>query len=125
MEVSRGTIYLRGNTWTIGYTVGGRRMREAIGSNRQMAEAVLKKRIVECIENRHFSVRNTGRIPFSGVCGQLHGPMHLRSEVGQDRTDSCSVLAALLWKSAYRTDHYSRAPGLASAKTSVLSARER
>src|SRR5271169_5429141 len=65
MEVSRGTVYLRGTTWTVGYTVGGRRVREAIGSNRQMAEAVLKKRIVECIENRHFDRRNTGRIPFS------------------------------------------------------------
>lgn len=65
MEVSRGTIYLRGTTWTIGYTAGHRRIREAIGSNRQMAEAVLKKRIVEAIEDRHFDKRNTGRIPFS------------------------------------------------------------
>jgi integrase len=30
-----------------------------------MAEAVLKKRIVEAIEGRHFDRRNTGRIPFS------------------------------------------------------------
>src|SRR5579864_8617975 len=65
MQVSRGTVYIRRGTWTIGYTVGGRRMREAIGSNRQMAEAVLKKRIVEAIEDRHFDRRNTGRIPFS------------------------------------------------------------
>jgi integrase len=65
MEVSRGTVYLRGGTWTIGYTVGGRRVREAIGSNRQMAEQILKKRIVEAIEDRHFDKRNTGRIPFS------------------------------------------------------------
>jgi len=65
MEVSRGTVYLRGDTWTIGYTVGGHRVREAIGSNRRMAEAVLKKRIVEAIEDRHFDKRNTGRIPFS------------------------------------------------------------
>src|ERR1700690_2528861 len=65
MQVSRGTVYLRGGTYTIGYTVGGRRVREAIGSNRQMAEAVLKKRIVEAIEDRHFDKRNLGRIPFS------------------------------------------------------------
>jgi integrase len=32
-----------------------------------LAEAVLKKRIVECIENRHFNKRNTGRTPFSEV----------------------------------------------------------
>lgn len=65
MQVSRGTVYMRAGTWTIGYTVGGRRVREAIGANRQLAEAVLKKRIVEAIEDRHFDKRNTGRIPFS------------------------------------------------------------
>jgi integrase len=65
VQVSRGTVYLRGGTWTIGYTVGGRRVREAIGTNRQMAEAVLKKRIVQALEGRHFNVRNEGRIPFS------------------------------------------------------------
>ena len=65
MQVSRGTLYLRGRTWTIGYTVAGKRVREAIGTNRQMAEAMLKKRIVEAIEGRHFNVRKDGRIPFS------------------------------------------------------------
>jgi integrase len=56
---------LRSGTWTIGYTVGGHRVREAIGSNRQLAETVLKKRIVEAIEDRHFDRRNVGRVPFS------------------------------------------------------------
>ncbi len=65
MQVSRGTVYLRRGTWTIGYTVGGRRMREAIGSNRLIAEAVLKKRIVNAIEDRHFDKRNVGNLPFS------------------------------------------------------------
>lgn len=65
MQVSSGTVYCRGKTWTIGYTVGGHRVREAIGSNRQLAEAVLKKRIVEAIEDRHFNKRNVGRMPFS------------------------------------------------------------
>jgi integrase len=65
MQVSRGTVYLRGGVWTINYTVAGRRIREAVGGNRQMAEAVLKKRIVEAIEDRHFDKRNVGRVPFS------------------------------------------------------------
>jgi hypothetical protein len=65
LQVFRGTVYLRNRTWTIGYTVGGRRVREAIGTNHQMAEAVLKKRIVQALEGRHFNVRNEGRIPFS------------------------------------------------------------
>ena len=65
MQVSRGSVYLRGKTWTIGYVVAGKRVREGVGTNRQMAEVVLKKRIVEAIEGRHFNVRNEGRIPFS------------------------------------------------------------
>ena len=65
MQVSRGTVYLRGKSWTIGYSVGHVRFREAIGTNRQMAEAMLKKRIVEAIEGQHFNVRNEGRISFS------------------------------------------------------------
>lgn len=65
MQVSRGKVYLRGRTWTIGYTVVGKRVREAIGTNRQMAEAVLKKRIVQALEDRHFDKRNVGRVPFS------------------------------------------------------------
>jgi integrase len=65
MRVSRGSLYQRGATWVINYTVDHRRVRESIGTNRQMAEAVLKKRIVEAIEGRHFNVRNEGRIPFS------------------------------------------------------------
>ncbi len=65
MQVSRGSVYLRGRTWVINYTVGGRRVREAIGSNRQLAEAVLKKRVVEAVEDRYFDKRNVGRVPFS------------------------------------------------------------
>lgn len=40
-------------------------MREAIGTNRQMAAAVLMKRTIEAIEDRHFDKRNVGRVPFS------------------------------------------------------------
>jgi len=58
-------VYLRAGTWTIGYTVGGRRFREAIGSNRQLAEAVLKKRVINAIENRHFDVLTIGVMPFA------------------------------------------------------------
>jgi integrase len=65
MQVSRGSVYRRGEVWTINYTAGGRRVREAIGTNRLMAEAVLKKRVVEAIEDRHFDKRNVGRVPFS------------------------------------------------------------
>lgn len=65
MQVSRGSVYLRGKTWTINYTAGGRRVREAIGPSRKLAEMVLKKRVTEAIENRWFDKRNVGNTPFS------------------------------------------------------------
>jgi hypothetical protein len=46
------------------YTAGGKRVREAVGINRQLAEAVVKKRIVEAIEDRYFDKRNVGTMPF-------------------------------------------------------------
>ena len=65
MLVSRGTVYLRGKTWTIGYTVDGRRVREAIGASKKLAEMVLKKRVTEAIEGRWFQKRVVGNVPFS------------------------------------------------------------
>lgn len=65
MQVSQGSVYLRGATWTINYTVGGRRVREAIGPSKKLAEMVLKKRVTEAIENRWFDKRNVGFTPFS------------------------------------------------------------
>ena len=65
MVVSRGTVYLRGKTWTIGYTVNGRRVREAVGPNRRMAEMVLKKRATEAMERGYFNRRKLGRVPFT------------------------------------------------------------
>jgi hypothetical protein len=65
MSVSNGTIYLRRGTWTIGYTFDGRRVREAIGPSKKLAEMVLKKRVTEAIENRWFDKRNVGHTPFS------------------------------------------------------------
>jgi len=65
MQVSRGTLYLRGKTWVLNYTAGGRRVREAVGTNKKLAEMVLKKRVTEAIENRWFDKRNVGVTPFS------------------------------------------------------------
>jgi integrase len=65
MEVSRGSVYRRGETWTINYTVAGRRVREAIGPNKKLAEMVLSKRLTEAIENRWFDKRKVGVTPFS------------------------------------------------------------
>jgi len=65
VSASSGTVYLRGNTWTINYTVDGRRVREAIGGSKKLAEMVLKKRVTDAIENRWFHKRNIGLTPFA------------------------------------------------------------
>ena len=52
MGVSGGSVYLRGKTWVINYTMDGRRVREAVGTNKKLAEMVLKKRVTEAIEDR-------------------------------------------------------------------------
>src|SRR4029077_502818 len=64
MANGRGTVYMRAGQWTIGFTVNGTRVRETIGPNKHFAEMVLKKRMTETMENRYFSKRNLGRMPF-------------------------------------------------------------
>src|SRR6185312_17235535 len=65
MGNGNGTIYRRGNTWTIGFTVNGQRVREAIGSSKRMAEMVLSKRISDALQGMYFpQKRNLGRTPF-------------------------------------------------------------
>lgn len=61
----RGTVYLRGKTWTIGFTANGRRLREGIGPNKRMAEMVLAKRITAVMEGTYFPQKVVlGRMPF-------------------------------------------------------------
>jgi integrase len=65
MPNGHGSVYLRGNLWTIGFTINGRRVREGVSTNKRMAEMVLAKRMSEAIEGRYFNKRNVGRMPFS------------------------------------------------------------
>ena len=65
MQVSRGTVYLRGGPGRSAIPSAG-----AVFARRSVPIArwrrrCLRKRIVEAIEGRHFNVRNEGRIPFS------------------------------------------------------------
>src|SRR5438445_407119 len=64
MGNGKGSIYWRGNKWTIDFTINGRRVREGIGTNRHLAEMVLNKRMTEALENRYFNKRNVGRTSF-------------------------------------------------------------
>src|SRR6059058_4873556 len=61
-----GTIYRRGHSWCVGFTVNGRRVRETVGPNKKMAEKVLSLRMTQVLENRYFPVsRVLGRMPFA------------------------------------------------------------
>jgi len=65
MGNGNGVLYRRGKAWTIGFTVNGRRVREAIGPNKHVAEMVLKKRISDALQGMYFpQKRNLGRMPF-------------------------------------------------------------
>src|SRR5437667_1167611 len=61
-----GTIYRRGQSWCVGFTVNGRRVRETVGPNKKIAERVLSLRMTQVLENRYFPPnRALGRMPFN------------------------------------------------------------
>ena len=57
MRIICGTVYRRGKLWTINYTVNGKRIREAIRTDRELAKHVLRKRTTAAIEGREFDKR--------------------------------------------------------------------
>src|SRR6184192_889009 len=60
-----GTIYRRGHSWCVGFTVNGRRVRETVGPNKKVAEKVLSLRMTQVLENRYLPPnRQLGRISF-------------------------------------------------------------
>ena len=60
-----GTIYKRGNSWCVGFTVNGQRVRESVGPNKKIAQKVLSLRMTQVLENRYFPPsRQLGRTPF-------------------------------------------------------------
>src|SRR2546428_4572014 len=61
-----GTIYRRGQSWCVGFTMNGRRVRETVGPNKKVAEKVLSLRMTQVLENRYFPPnRQLGRMPFN------------------------------------------------------------
>src|SRR5436853_2496889 len=64
--MGNGTVYKRGNSWCVGLTVNGRRVRETVGPNKKVAEEVLSLRMTQVLENRYFPPnRQLGRMPFN------------------------------------------------------------
>src|SRR5438477_6940369 len=64
--MGNGTIYRRGHSWCVGFTVNKRRVRETVGPNKKVAEKVLSLRMTQVLENRYFPPnRALGRMPFN------------------------------------------------------------
>src|SRR5438477_4871418 len=64
--MGNGTIYKRGNSWCVGFTVNGRRIRETVGPNKKIAQKVLSLRMTQVLENRYFPPnRQVGRMPLN------------------------------------------------------------
>ena len=57
-------VYLKKGNWWIDYYVCGKRRRQKIGTNKTLAENVLRKRKVEIAENRFLDIRKKQRIKF-------------------------------------------------------------
>jgi integrase len=53
-----------GNNWQIDYYANGRRVRERVGSSRQLADIVLKKRLVAIAEGRFLDIKKRERVKF-------------------------------------------------------------
>lgn len=60
----KGRVFKRGDIWYIDFGANGRRIRQAVGSNKKLAEMVLKKKLVEVAEGKFPDVRKDQRIKF-------------------------------------------------------------
>src|SRR5437667_12587857 len=108
-----GTIYRRGQSWCVGFTVNGRRVRETVGPNKRIAERVLSLRMTQVLENRYFPPsRQLGRMPFKDFAQMYLEREGLASEVDPDRAESGAGLGQRVRKSFTGTDHASRDRGL-------------
>ena len=58
------SIRKRGENYFIDYYYQGRRQREMVGSNRKLAEIVLKKRETEIVEGKHLDIKKNYKIKF-------------------------------------------------------------
>lgn len=60
-----GRVFKRGETWYIDACYRGKRIRKAVGNDKKIALAVLKKIEVELIENKHLDIKKNQKIKFS------------------------------------------------------------
>ncbi|MFH1800589.1 MAG: tyrosine-type recombinase/integrase [Candidatus Omnitrophota bacterium] len=80
----------RGEDWYIDYyDAQGRRMRQKIGRSKKQAQAVLMKREVEVIENRHLDIKQLKKIRFKDFAGdylELYAKPNKKSWEKTDKT---------------------------------------
>ena len=108
MGNGNGVIYRRGKTWTIGFTVNMRRVREAIGPSKRLAEMVLKKRISDALQGMYFpQKRNLGRMPFREFAEMYLERVLPFNGVDSHRADSGAAVDQAFWKSIIRSGHKS------------------
>jgi len=77
-------VHKRGKSYVIDYYVDGRRIRETIGPNKQLAQTVLRKREVQVAENRFLDVRRFPKIRFEDMSREyleVHSKTNKRSYV--------------------------------------------
>src|SRR3989338_2905649 len=75
-------VYQRGQIYYIDYYVGGRRVREAVGENKKLAEVVLKKRKVEIAEGKFLDIKKEEKVKFEDFADtfiNLHSKPNKRS----------------------------------------------
>src|SRR5574341_1991298 len=63
-------LFKKGDIWYVDYYIDGRRKREAVGTNRKMAERVLAKRKVQIAENRYLDVVRRPKVTFEQLSSQ-------------------------------------------------------
>jgi integrase len=85
-------IYQRGKIWYIDYYADGRRRREAVGENKKLAEAALRKRMTEVIEGRYFDKRKETRVKFTDFTDEY---LELHSKLKKSYDTDCKIAGLL------------------------------
>ncbi|MDP2940272.1 MAG: tyrosine-type recombinase/integrase [Candidatus Omnitrophota bacterium] len=65
------SIRKRGENYFIDYYYKGKRQREMVGSNRKLAEIILKKRETEIAENKHLDIKKNYEIKFEDFADEF------------------------------------------------------
>lgn len=75
----KGRVFKRGINWYIDLNANGRRLRQAVGPNKKLAETVLAKKLVEVAEGRFLDIAKAEKIKFE-VFTQEYLEIHAKSK---------------------------------------------